>query len=113
MRDDGSSERLDRLWEAYRQATPAPEPSANFMPHLWARIDAARPGSWTVPLARLAARLVPLAAAATLAMGAYIWSPRPMSNATLATSGYVDMLAADLLDDQRPTLFLGTAEESF
>ena len=31
-------ERLDALFRAFREC-PAPEPSANFMPNLWARID--------------------------------------------------------------------------
>ena len=95
MRDEQQFDRLERLWEAYRRATPEPEVSPNFMPELWARIEAARPVSWTEPFTRLAARLLPLAAAATLAMGLYLWVPR--SGGT-ASQGYVDVLAADLLD---------------
>ena len=33
---------LDELFAAYREACPAPEPSANFMPELWQKIEARR-----------------------------------------------------------------------
>jgi hypothetical protein len=33
---------LAKLWVEYRQAVPDPEPSADFMPKLWRRIDARR-----------------------------------------------------------------------
>ena len=95
MRDEERSEALDRLWEAYRRVTSDPEVSPNFMPQLWARIEAARPITWTEPLTWLAARLLPLAAALTLAMGVYIWSPRLGGPAP----GYADVLAADLQDE--------------
>ncbi len=95
MRDEERSERLNKLWEAYRLATLEPEASVNFMPELWAKIDAARPASWAFPVIRLAARFLPLAAALALALGVYTWSPR--SGTTGA--GYVEMLAADLLND--------------
>ena len=101
--ENGSTE-LERLWEAYRWATPEPEASANFQPELWARIETERPVSWVGPLEWLAARLVPLAAALTLAMGVLVWG----GNGTFAS--YVDVLAADLLEEQRPALFLGGGE---
>lgn len=102
MNDERRFEVLNRFWKAYRRALPDPEPSANFMPELWARIDAARPTSWTVPLTRLAARLLPLAAAATLAMGLYTWIPR--ARVSGSPSSYVDLLAADLVDELEETL---------
>ncbi|HYM11297.1 MAG TPA: hypothetical protein VEU62_11220 [Bryobacterales bacterium] len=115
MRDEGNTDRLNRLWEAYRLATPEPEAAVNFMPQLWGRIDAARPVSWAMPLARLAARLLPLAAAATLAMGAYVWSPRFNTSSTTAISvpgGYVDVLAGDMIDQQRHALYMAGTEDS-
>lgn len=33
---------LEPMWASYKEACPAPEPSANFMPALWARIEAHR-----------------------------------------------------------------------
>ena len=95
MRDEERSELLNRLWEAYRLSTPDPEVSANFMPELWVKIDEARPTSWAFPVIWLAARFLPLAAALALALGVYTWSPRSGSTGV----GYVEMLAADLLDD--------------
>lgn len=86
--------RLEPLWEAYRQATPEPEPTVNFMPRLWARIEAAQPASWTVPFTWLASRLLPVAALLTLAMAIYVWSPRSTGNGL----SYVDVLAADLFE---------------
>ncbi len=105
MREEeyGSTE-LEGLWEAYRWATPEPEASANFQPELWARIETERPVSWVGPLEWLAARLVPLAAAVTLAMAVLVWS----GNGLLGS--YVDVLAADLLEDQQPALFLSSGE---
>lgn len=112
MLDEERTDSLDRLWEAYRQATPEPEGSVNFMPLMWARIEAARPVSWTMPLLRLASRFVPVAAALTLAMSVYMWMPRSNSNAGSAGStGYVDVLAADLLEQQQPALWIGTGED--
>ena len=42
MRDSFSEDQqqqLDQVFSRYRSAFPDPEPSANFMPELWARID--------------------------------------------------------------------------
>lgn len=110
MWDEERTDSLDRLWEAYRQATPEPEGSVNFMPLMWARIEAARPVSWTMPLLRLASRFVPVAAALTLAMSVYMWMPRSNA-ASAASTGYVDVLAADLLEQQQPALWIATAED--
>jgi hypothetical protein len=38
---------LDELFAAYREACPAPEPSANFMPELWQKIEARRSVSYS------------------------------------------------------------------
>ena len=94
MREDEGG--LEKLWAAYRQATPEPEVSVNFMPELWKRIDAERAVTWAVPLNRWAARLLPLAAAATLALAVWVWNPYGNEGLT----GYVDMLAADLIEEQ-------------
>jgi hypothetical protein len=40
------SSKLDRLFQKYREIFPDPEPSANFMPGLWARIEAERGWVW-------------------------------------------------------------------
>ena len=41
-------ERFDRLMADYRHAVPGPEASAQFMPHLWQKIDARRNESISV-----------------------------------------------------------------
>jgi len=35
-----NEERLDALFRTYREAFPDPDPSRNFMPNLWQRIEA-------------------------------------------------------------------------
>jgi len=103
MRD--GEERLERLWEAYRAATPAPEPSANFMPELWARIEASRRWSWVEPLRFLVMRLAPVLAV-LIVMGLYWWDPRALTADPTNTS-YVEVLAADLLEEQQSALGVG------
>jgi len=39
---DRMEDKLDSLWAEYRQACPDPEPSANFIPQVWQRIEARR-----------------------------------------------------------------------
>ncbi len=43
MSDDSE---LNRLFEQYRSACPEMEPSSNFMPSLWEKIEARRGGLW-------------------------------------------------------------------
>lgn len=113
MREEEGTEKLELLWEAYRRATPEPEAGANFMPELWARIEAGRAIGWVGPLEQLLARLLPLAAALTLAMAAYILIPRAGMGGRGAApdAAYVDVLAAELLEDQQAPVWLAKGEE--
>jgi hypothetical protein len=43
----GEDARLDELFQSYRASCPDIEPSANFMPNLWQKIDTRR-GFWSV-----------------------------------------------------------------
>ena len=93
MDQDRVDDKLDPLWAAYREACPDLEPSAQFMPQLWQRIEAQRSAvasSWF----RLWAE-VWLVATVTLAivMGA-ILIPRFQSNPPAYQASYVDVLAA-------------------
>ena len=97
MRED--EERLERLWEAYRMATPAPEPSVNFMPELWAKIDASRPVSWVDPLRWLVTRLAPILALLIVVMGLY-WRTADVTT----PASYVEVLAADLIAEAEDTI---------
>ncbi len=64
-RDDAENgAQLDRLLAAYREACPAPEARADFMPRLWERIDGSQ--NWTRRLWKWANGMVAAAAAASL-----------------------------------------------
>jgi len=84
--------RLDALLAAYRDACPDPEPSANFMPQLWQKIEA-RQQSSTV-FGRLARNLVTaaLALSGILGLAVSLSHSRP---AALPSESYVEVLAED------------------
>ena len=81
---------LDRLFQAYRQACPDPEPGVNFMPELWARIEARESSSNL--FGRMAKALVTAALAASVILGMLMASGtvQPNYNGT-----YIDALMAD------------------
>ena len=86
--------RLDALLRAYRDACPTPEPSANFMPNLWQRIESRQ--SFTFSFQRMANAFVTAAVALSIALGVYMSIPR--SNSSYSQS-YLEALAdADALD---------------
>jgi hypothetical protein len=80
---------LDALFAEYREACPDIEPSANFTPNLWARIDAQR--GWKWHLSAYAKRMaLATAAACMLLVGIQIgstWNREP-----LLSRSYVDVL---------------------
>jgi hypothetical protein len=65
---------LDALFQAYREC-PVPEPSVNFMPNLWARIEARQ--RCTFSFRRMAGGFVTAALALSVALGVYLAIPRP------------------------------------
>jgi len=87
-------DKLDSLWRAYRAACPDREPSANFMPSLWRRIEARQ--NVTFSMQRMVRGFVTAAAAVTIAIGVYVSLPR----ATPASEvNYLEALAeANTLD---------------
>jgi hypothetical protein len=85
---------LDRLFAEYREATPAPEASAEFMPRLWGRIEAKR--SFVYRLKRVSQLTVAAALAASLVAGALI---APLTRDTQVAGSYVDVLADAHPDD--------------
>ena len=91
--------RLDGLFHAYRNACPDPEPSVNFMPEMWAKIEA-REASSTV-FNRMAKALVTAALGASVVMGlmsaSYTPQPGPASDGS-----YIQALAADHVSDLEP-----------
>jgi len=87
----GSEEtRLDALFAAYRAACPDLEPSANFMPQLWKKIEA-RERMSTV-FGRLARNLV----TAALALSGILALAVSLSHTTaLPSDSYVEVLAEE------------------
>jgi len=80
---------LQSLMSAYRQSLPDPEPSANFMPALWTKIESRR--SLTYSFGRFARGLVTAAVAACLVMSAMLVVPKSYTT-TAVSSAYVDVL---------------------
>jgi hypothetical protein len=65
--DRNAETQLDALFLAYREACPDPEPSVNFTPQMWARIEAREVS--TNLFGRMAKALVTAALAATVILG--------------------------------------------
>jgi len=86
----GDEERLDALFRAYRNVCPNPEAGANFMPDLWARIEARQ--SFAFSFRRIANALVPAAVALSIALGVYTLIPRS-SPSSYAGQTYIEVLA--------------------
>ena len=82
-------ERLDALFRAYARACPTPEPSANFMPDLWQRIEARQ--SYTFSFRRMANAFVTAAVALSIALGVY--TSVVGSNPNYFAQSYIDALA--------------------
>ncbi|MCL5745652.1 MAG: hypothetical protein M1541_17295 [Acidobacteria bacterium] len=82
-------ERLNRLFQAYREAFPEIEPSANFMPEVWQRIENRQ--SFTYAFRRLAGGFVTAAMALTLAMAVYL--ALPSNNSAFYSQSYIETLA--------------------
>jgi hypothetical protein len=82
-------ERLDALFRAYADACPTPEPSPNFMPALWGRIESRQ--SFTFSFQRMANAFVTAAVALTIALGVYMYIPHASDNPYPQT--YIEALA--------------------
>ena len=94
-------ESLDDLFRAYRDACPAPEPGPDFMPAMWARIEARE--SFVNWFGRFAKGLVTAAVATSVILGMTLASlpslnrPGDFYNAT-----FVDALRADQIATLEP-----------
>ena len=89
-RDDLNG-RLDALFEAYRESCPAPEPSANFMPQIWRRIEERQRSVFF--MGRWARALATAGAVASLGIAAYIYVPRS-SQSVVSVESYVEALSS-------------------
>lgn len=89
--DVAASATLDRLLIAYREACPEPEPGVNFMPELWAKIEA-RENSTNL-FGRMAKTLVTAAVAASVILGLLMST---VSQSSVNYNGtYLEALMAD------------------
>lgn len=86
---------LNELFRAYRDACPDPDPSANFMPELWRRIEERQRSVFF--LGRWARAFVTAAAVLSLAMAAFLYIPQGQSS-LFAVESYVDALAGHAPD---------------
>ena len=85
-------EKLDAVFAAYRMACPDPEPSADFMPGMWKRIEARRVA--TVSVFKHWAQICVMATVAlTLLIGAVL-IPKFQENAA-SSSSYLEALSAE------------------
>jgi hypothetical protein len=94
---DRMKDRLDALWVEYRDATPDPDASPNFMPQLWQKIEARRVETTSV-FRRLAQICVTATIALALVIGAVL-IPRNSNDEVFYTGTYVDVLAAEHSND--------------
>jgi hypothetical protein len=90
---DGINDKLDAVWAEYRSACPDPEPSADFVPRMWQRIDAQR-AAMTFTFRRMVQACVLATVALSVVLGVVV-IPH-LQNLDLDTASYVDVLAADL-----------------
>ena len=86
---DRSANELDNLFASYKAIVPDPEPSANFMPELWRKIEARQ--TLVVRIKKLTQVFVAAAAAICVAM-ALLAVPGAVDNPTIS-GNYVDELA--------------------
>lgn len=88
---------LDSLMAAYRDAVPVPEASAEFMPKLWARIDAGQNSFWV--LKRWTEGFIAAAAAACLVVFVLQVIPDDTQSAAFQASSYVEALSQEQTPD--------------
>ena len=86
-----TDDQLDSLFRAYREACPNPEPSRDFMPQLWRRIEARQ--MFAFSFRRMANALVTAAVLASVALGVYMAVPHSGAANPSYYSSYVEALA--------------------
>ena len=95
-RERSDDEKLDALFRAFQAACPDRDPSANFMPGVWQRIEARQ--SFTFSLRRMANGFVTAAVALTIVLGLVMSRPHSQAVPNSPIS-YLEALAdADSLD---------------
>jgi len=87
--DRMNEDKLDGLWVEYRAACPDSEPSANFMPMLWQKIEARRAETTSV-FRHMAQAWVMAALALTLLIAVLL--PRLQREPIYSANTYVEVL---------------------
>jgi hypothetical protein len=87
MMNGDMDRQLDSLFQAYKEACPEVEGSANFMPNLWQKIEARQ--SMSLSMARFGRWFVSAAAALCLVMSLMLISPMSQSASSVS---YVEAL---------------------
>jgi len=82
-------QQLDHLFQAYASACRGPEPSVNFMPDLWQRIESRQRATFS--FRRMANALATAAVALSIALGVYMSIPHNTVN--YANQSYIEALA--------------------
>jgi len=93
--EEGLERELDTLFAAYRLACPEPEPSPNFMPELWRKIEERRSVSYS--FTRLTRAFVTAAAAICLVLT--LLQSTLKTQPSLYPQTYVEALADASADD--------------
>ena len=91
MRNQGDDQ-LDALFAEYRMACPDPEPSADFMPGMWKRIEARRIA--TVSVFKHWAQVCVMATVALTVLIGVVLIPKFQENSA-SSSSYVEALMAE------------------
>jgi hypothetical protein len=89
---DRHSDELTALFAAYREALPDPEPSAGFMPLMWAKIEARRRTNRRFQ--SLARRVIAMGGALATAMALLVVTVAPRTSPLYAGT-YVEVLQDD------------------
>jgi hypothetical protein len=85
--------KLDQLFQSYRAACPEVEPSTNFMPRLWQRIESRH--SFGFIFQNLARTAVTVCAAVCLLLVFLNFVPPLREGAAVQTPNYTDVLMAE------------------
>ncbi len=100
---------LGKLFSAYREAMPDPEPSADFTPGIWRGIDARRSSARV--FRRFAQAFVAFAAVLTIVMGVLILPY--LQRAPVYSATYIDILAEEHVSEETAALADGIQRPDF
>lgn len=104
QQDEG---KLDRLFAAYRDATPEIEPSPEFLASVWRKIEEQRPSSWLNALGFWSPRVAALGVLAAGALAFSTWLDQTNHReAAVLESSYVEKLTVDSLDEHDQALWV-------